>query len=144
MQKSKILSHTLSHDKSKSSDDSNSESENEKQNIINMPKKKHSESTSQNQENLIQHNKHTEEINTLKYKRRKIEQKKSIDDTFVDISNQFVTFLENSKENATDNVKTPDQSFAEYVRSHLEHISEPEKTARKKLILDALTTPLQM
>src|SRR5580765_6021232 len=83
-------------------------------------------STSQNQDNLIQqNNKCSQEINTSKYKKRKIETK-SIDDTFTDISSTLINFLENSKENT--DPKTPDQSFAEYVRSHLEHISEPEKT----------------
>lgn len=137
VQNSKILSHC----KLKNSDQSTSGSENEK---YNMPQKENMSKLSfQNQDNLIQdNNKHSQEINTSKYKKRKIDEKKSIDNTFTDISNTILNFLENSKENTTHNLKTSDQSFAEYVRWHLEHMSEPEKAARKKLIIDALTTPL--
>lgn len=142
VQNSKMSSHKLNHYKSKSNDstndndDSTNGSENEKQDTINMPQRKNiSASTSENQNNLIQqnNNKRSQEINISKYKKRKFDQTKSIDNTFTDISNTVINFLENSKEDTTDNVKTPDQSFVEYVCSHLEYISESEKNSKKEI-----------
>lgn len=72
------------------------------------------------------------------FQQRKTEQT-SIDETFANISNTLMNYLESTKENVTNNVKTPDQSFGDYVRSCLELMLEPEKSVRKKLIIDALT-----
>lgn len=97
----------------------------------------------QDMENLEHVNKRNEKINASKFKRRKINESKSIDDTFTNISTAIMDFLENTKENTTtNNITTVDQSFADYIRVHLENIPEPEKSARKKMIFDALTAPL--
>jgi len=86
--------------------------------------------------------KRNKEINASRFKRCKIDESKSIDDTFTNISNAIINLIESTKENTTYNIKTIDQSFADYIRVHLENIPEPEKSERKKMIIDALTKPL--
>ena len=65
-----------------------------------------------------------------------------MNDAFTNISNVVMNFLESTKENTTINVKTVDQSFVDYIRVHLENILVPEKSARKKLLFEALIASL--
>lgn len=98
----------------------------------------------EDKENITQNKNDTcdKEVPASKLKKSKIDQSKNIDETFTSISNAIINLLEDSKEQTGDNVKSVDQSFADYVRVHLENITEPEKSERKKLIIDALTAPL--
>jgi len=129
-----------------SNNESTDESEYEQQDAIKVPQKRNNnayQDASQDIENLEQdRHKHNKEINASRFKRRKIDESKSIDDTFTNISNAIINFIESTKENTTYNIKTIDQSFADYIRVHLENIPEPEKSERKKMIIDALTIPL--
>lgn len=101
-----------------------------------------------NKENIVQHthkqdhNKPDNKRNSSRFKKCKVDETKNIDETFVNVSNAIINLLQCSKENNTNDVKTIDEAFVDYVRIHLENISEPEKSARKKLIIDALTEPL--
>ncbi|XP_018338322.1 PREDICTED: uncharacterized protein LOC108746202 isoform X1 [Trachymyrmex septentrionalis] len=129
--------------------ESTSESEYEQQNTIKVPQKRiinMCQDTSRDMENLEQvydrDSNRTKQISGLRFKRRKIEDSKSIDDTLTNISKTILNFLKSTKKNTTDSIKTIDQSFANYIRVHLENISEPEKTVRKKMIIDALTAPI--
>lgn len=79
--------------------------------------------------------------NASRFKKQKINKTASIDDTFTDISHAILNFL-NTKENTADNIKSIDQSFADYIGIHLQSIPEPEKSIRKKKIFDVLTAPL--
>ncbi|KYN08253.1 hypothetical protein ALC62_00764 [Cyphomyrmex costatus] len=85
---------------------------------------------------------HNKKRNVPRFKRSKIDESRNMDDTFTNISNAVMNFLESTKENTTTDVKTVDQSFVDYIRVHLENIPEPEKSARKKLLFDALIAPL--
>lgn len=53
-----------------------------------------------------------------------------------------MNYLVSSKENIINNSQTVDQSFANYIRVHLQNIPEPEKSTRKKMSFEALTAPL--
>ncbi|XP_032689570.1 uncharacterized protein LOC116852899 [Odontomachus brunneus] len=127
---------SITHDK-KSNNESTDESDSEQQDTIKVPQKRNisaCQDVSQDKENIEQ--------DYNRRKKRKIDESKNIDETFTNISNAILNLLESSKENTTDNVKTIDQSFTDYIRVHLENIPEPEKSARKKLIIDALTAPI--
>lgn len=84
------------------------------------------------------------EKSNFRFKKRKINESKSIDDTFTNVSNAIINYLENSKENnqQTKNQQTVDHSFIDYIRVHLQNIPEPEKSARKKMLFEALVAPL--
>ncbi|KYN08465.1 hypothetical protein ALC62_00543 [Cyphomyrmex costatus] len=125
--------------------ESTSESEYEQQNTVKVSKKRiisTCRDTSQDIENLEQdHSNRTKQINCSRFKRRKIEEARNIEDTLTNISKTILNFLKSTR-NTSDNTRTIDQSFANYIRVHLENISEPEKTVRKKMIIDALTAPI--
>ncbi|XP_012538708.2 uncharacterized protein LOC105838004 [Monomorium pharaonis] len=115
------------------------------QNVIKIAPKRHSacQDKSQDMENDEQnHDKCNEEINTSRLKRHKtdINESQSIDNKSTNSAN--MNSLESTKENSTNNTKTIDQSFVNYICVHLENIPEPEKSTRKKMIIDALTAPL--
>jgi len=88
-----------------SNNESTDESEYEQQDAIKVPQKKNNntcQDASQNIQNLEQdRNKHNKEINASRFKRRKIDESKSIDDTFTNISNAIINFIESTKENTT-------------------------------------------
>lgn len=120
----------------KKSNNSTDESEYEQQDAIKVSQKRNSARQdtsvySQDTENLEQNrNKRNEEINDSRFKKRKIDESKNIDDIFTNISNAIMNYLESSKENTINNVQTVDQSFIDYIRLHLQNIAEPEKSAR--------------
>lgn len=130
-------SETVTREKNNNSTD---ESEYEQQDIENSQKR-----NSASQDTFIDFQ-DTENRNkgksNLRFKKRKIDQSKSIDDTFNNVTNALMNYLESSKEKNTNNQQTVDHSFIDYIRVHLQNIPEPEKSARKKMLFEALVAPL--
>ncbi|XP_011161138.1 uncharacterized protein LOC105196748 isoform X2 [Solenopsis invicta] len=135
---------TVTHEKNSNNESDESECS---QNIVKISRKRHSTCQNTSQENMENNeqdlNRHNKEINTSKFKRHRNDESISIEDMDdTTVSNANANSLESTKENSTSNTRTIDQSFANYIRVHLENIPEPEKSTRKKMIIDALTAPL--
>ncbi|KAL6258151.1 hypothetical protein P5V15_010074 [Pogonomyrmex californicus] len=126
----------------KYSNKSTDKSEYKQHNAIKLPHKRDInvwQDVSQDIKNFEQsHVNYNKEINGTRLKNHKIDQSVNTDDTFI---NNSMTFHESVKKNTTE-TKTVDQSFADYVRVHLENIPESEKLIRRKMIIDALSAPL--
>lgn len=142
-----VNSNLRNHYKSKSNDASNDSitivSSDEHENVMDIPQEEDiNASTSQNQKILIKQNSNicSKNPKTSKYEEHRIDQLTSVDKISANII-KLTNLLENLKKNINE-VKTPDQVFAEYISTVLKLMSEPEKSERKKLIIDALSKSL--
>lgn len=74
-----------------------------------------------------------------KLKRRKLDETKQLEQTFFNMSNRILNYMDNSKENS---LLTADNAFMEFIKIQFANVPEHEKNMRRKLIMDTISTPL--
>lgn len=78
--------------------------------------------------------------NFPKFKNRKMNETKQLEQTFLNISNNIMSYMETSNSKQC----TPDDAFIEFIKVQFNNIPEHEKNIRRKMIMDAMSTSLNM
>lgn len=71
-----------------------------------------------------------------KLKIKKMDESKHLEQTFQNVSNKIINYMENSK------LSTANDAFMEFIKIEFENVPENERTIRRKLIIDAISKPL--
>jgi len=70
-----------------------------------------------------------------KMKKRKVNETKELEQTLVQMSHRISNYMETK-------VSTADDAFMEFIKVQFNNIPEQDKNMRRKMIMDALITPL--
>ncbi|KYM94016.1 hypothetical protein ALC62_15373 [Cyphomyrmex costatus] len=73
-------------------------------------------------------------VNSPKLKRQKMNETKQLEQSFFNMSNKIMNYMETSK--------SADNAFMEFIKIQFDSIPEYEKNIRRKMIIDAISTPL--
>lgn len=113
-------------------------------------KEEHNFNSEKNEENILRNTFQTTHKRTIEksldesplkpiksVKKSKINETKELDNIFSSVSQRIINVLEDQHES------NEDEAFAHFITVHLANLPQPEKNIRKKMITDALFSPLQ-
>ncbi|XP_036147872.1 uncharacterized protein LOC118647321 isoform X2 [Monomorium pharaonis] len=73
----------------------------------------------------------------VKYKKSKVDETKECNDIFTSVSQKIISALDNK------NKSNENEAFAEFIIAHLASLPQSQQNIRKRMITDALFSPLQ-